>query len=69
MIKNFLIFLINIYQKITYFFPRVCRFSPSCSSYTKEAIIKYGIIKGVFLGLKRILRCHPFNQGGEDPVP
>ncbi|MCX5678913.1 MAG: membrane protein insertion efficiency factor YidD [Candidatus Omnitrophica bacterium] len=45
-----------------------CRFYPSCSEYTIEAIEKYGIFSGSFKGLKRILRCHPFSQGGYDPV-
>ncbi|OGZ33793.1 MAG: membrane protein insertion efficiency factor YidD [Candidatus Portnoybacteria bacterium RBG_13_41_18] len=47
---------------------RVCRFYPSCSQYAHEAIEKRGIIKGVWLGAKRISRCHPFNAGGYDPV-
>ncbi len=46
-----------------------CRFSPSCSDYALEAIEKYGVSRGCFLGLKRILRCHSFNEGGHDPVP
>ena len=45
-----------------------CRFYPTCSVYTKEAIIKYGAIKGTFLGIKRILKCHPFHPGGYDPL-
>ena len=49
--------------------PSVCRFTPSCSHYTYEAIQKYGLFKGVFLGGCRIARCHPFNPGGFDPVP
>ncbi len=69
MIKKLLIKLINIYQMISKLTPPVCRFYPTCSEYMKQAIIKYGIIKGGFLGIKRILRCHPFNEGGYDPVP
>lgn len=46
-----------------------CRFYPTCSSYTYQAIEEYGLIKGVFLGIKRLLKCHPFHQGGVDPVP
>jgi putative membrane protein insertion efficiency factor len=46
-----------------------CRFTPSCSSYAYDAIKKYGLIKGIFLGTKRLLKCHPFQPGGIDPVP
>ncbi|OGC57152.1 membrane protein insertion efficiency factor YidD [candidate division WWE3 bacterium RIFCSPLOWO2_12_FULL_36_10] len=46
----------------------VCRFEPSCSSYTHEAIQRFGAFKGVFMGLGRILRCNPFFKGGYDPV-
>ena len=49
--------------------PGKCRFYPTCSQYCKEAIQKYGAIKGSYLGIKRILRCHPGNPGGYDPVP
>ena len=69
MIKNFLIKLISLYQKISMLKPPVCRFYPTCSQYMKEAIIKHGVIKGGWLGIKRICRCHPFNPGGHDPVP
>jgi hypothetical protein len=56
-------------QVIGPFMPRVCRFEPSCSSYALEAVGRYGIIKGYFLAIKRVLRCHPFHPGGFDPVP
>ena len=46
-----------------------CRFSPTCSSYAIEAVNRFGVIKGSWLASKRILRCHPLNEGGEDPVP
>ncbi len=46
-----------------------CRFTPTCSAYAYEAISKYGFFKGGFLAVKRICRCHPFNEGGYDPVP
>jgi putative membrane protein insertion efficiency factor len=49
--------------------PSVCRFTPSCSHYTYEAIQKHGFFRGVCLGSRRIMRCHPFNAGGFDPVP
>lgn len=61
--------LIKIYQKyISPLKPPSCRFYPSCSQYAIEAIDKYGILKGSFMSLKRIVRCHPFNSGGYDPV-
>ena len=67
--KKVLIFLITLYQKISKYTPSRCRFYPTCSEYTKQAIIKYGIIKGGWLGIKRICKCHPLNEGGYDPVP
>jgi putative membrane protein insertion efficiency factor len=48
--------------------PPVCRFTPSCSEYMFEAIARFGAGKGVYLGVKRLLRCHPFSKGGHDPV-
>lgn len=49
--------------------PACCRFTPTCSQYALEAVEKYGALKGGYLALRRILRCHPFHPGGYDPVP
>ena len=58
------------YQKfISPALPPSCRFSPSCSQYALEAVSKYGALKGMWLGARRRVRCHPFNPGGYDPVP
>ena len=67
--KYFFIGVINFYQKvISPFLPASCRFYPSCSQYSKEAFIKYGTFKGMFLSLIRILKCNPFHPGGHDPL-
>ncbi len=64
------IFLITVYRLvISPLKPQTCRFYPTCSAYALEAIKKYGPIKGCGLAVKRILRCHPLNPGGFDPVP
>lgn len=64
------IFLIKIYQLfISPLLPSSCRFIPTCSAYTKEALEKYGLFKGLWLGLKRISKCHPWGKSGYDPVP
>jgi putative membrane protein insertion efficiency factor len=68
--KTLLLSLIRIYKKfISPLFPPSCRFQPTCSQYSLEAIEKFGIFKGSWLAIKRILRCHPFNPGGYDPLP
>ena len=68
-LKKILTFPINVYQLIiSPLFPSVCRYHPTCSHYTKEAIHKYGF-KGILMGLKRISRCHPWGGSGYDPVP
>jgi len=66
---GFCLILIKFYQKfISPFKGKTCRFYPTCSEYAYQAIKKYGFLKGNKLALKRILKCHPFNPGGYDPV-
>ena len=76
--KEIAITIIKLYQKtfsqdtgwFSYIYgERTCRFHPTCSQYMIEAIQKFGFAKGIWLGLKRVLRCHPWNKGGFDPVP
>lgn len=64
--KKISIFLINLYQITPLHCHNHCRFIPTCSEYTKIKIKKYGFIKGLYLGIKRILRCHPFGKSGYD---
>lgn len=76
--KRLVLKLIKFYQKTKFFHTaiarqlfltdRVCRFTPTCSEYTYQAIDKYGILKGTVIGIKRIVRCHPWNKGGYDPL-
>lgn len=64
-----LILIIRIYQIfISPLTPATCRFYPTCSTYFIQALEKYGLIKGTYLGIRRILRCHPWNPGGYDPL-
>lgn len=65
-----LLALIRFYQYfLSPMFPGCCRFSPTCSEYAREAVVLHGALKGGWLSLLRILRCHPFHPGGYDPVP
>ncbi|MDA9335195.1 membrane protein insertion efficiency factor YidD [Flavobacteriaceae bacterium] len=64
------LFIIKIYQNlISPLTPSTCRFQPTCSHYAKDALQSHGLLKGSYLSLKRILRCHPWGGSGQDPVP
>ena len=69
--KRILIFIINLYRRFLSPLKRrpTCIYTPTCSQYAIEALEKYGFLKGSFLAVRRILRCHPFAKGGYDPVP
>ena len=70
LIRLFVFKAIRFYQyAISPHFPPCCRYVPSCSAYAYEAVEKYGVCRGLFLALKRLLRCHPLHSGGYDPLP
>ncbi|MFQ5464513.1 MAG: membrane protein insertion efficiency factor YidD [Thermodesulfobacteriota bacterium] len=70
MLKYPLIWLVRLYQvAVSPLLPRTCRFYPSCSAYAHEALKSHGAGRGAMLAVKRLLRCHPFGEGGVDPVP
>ncbi len=68
MIKSLVLSLIRFYQKIPLSSHSACRFTPTCSEYSYQAIKKYGIMRGGLKGIKRFLHCHRLNKGGYDPV-
>jgi hypothetical protein len=69
-VKALALFLLKCYKRfISPCLPHACRFEPTCSVYMYQAIQKKGLFKGIYLGVRRLLRCHPFCEGGIDPVP
>lgn len=69
LMQKILISIIRLYQRMSRYTPPVCRFTPTCSEYTAQAILEHGVWAGLWMGVRRILRCHPFSPGGYDPVP
>lgn len=68
--RRIALLLLRFYKRfLSPLLPPMCRFEPTCSVYTMQAVEKYGALRGVWLGMKRLGRCHPFNPGGWDPVP
>ena len=64
------VFLVKIYQNIiSPLFPPTCRYTPTCSEYAIQSLKKYGLVKGVYLSIKRIVNCHPWGGSGYDPIP
>jgi len=62
--------MIDFYRYfISPLFPQTCRFYPTCSQYAKDSILEFGVFKGLFYSVKRLIKCHPYHQGGYDPVP
>ena len=67
--KQLLLFIIRIYRRFSSLTPPKCRFYPTCSAYAYEAIERFGVFKGCYLAVKRLLKCHPLHKGGIDLVP
>ncbi|RII26115.1 MAG: membrane protein insertion efficiency factor YidD [Geobacter sp.] len=70
MFKSIALLLIRLYSKwVSPLLPPACRFYPSCSEYSRESILRHGLVRGLWLTMLRLCKCHPFHPGGYDPVP
>lgn len=70
MLRHPVVWLIRIYQwTLSPYLGAHCRFQPTCSQYASEAVQRHGAFRGLYLAIRRVLRCHPFSSGGHDPVP
>lgn len=68
--RKAIVFLLRLYKKfISPMLPPSCRFKPTCSEYAMEAFEKFGVLKGFYLSIRRVMRCNPYHRGGWDPVP
>lgn len=63
------VWMIRRYQAVSRFTPPMCRYTPTCSEFARIAVARYGVWKGLWMGVRRVCRCHPFHEGGNDPVP
>jgi putative membrane protein insertion efficiency factor len=69
-LRRLMVLPLTLYQRfISPLLPQSCRFYPSCSEYARQAILKHGLLKGSWLAMRRLARCHPLSEGGYDPVP
>ena len=68
--RKLIVAILRLYKwVVSPLLPSACRYHPSCSEYMRQAVEKYGVARGLWMGLRRLLRCHPFHAGGLDPVP